>query len=422
MTFRSIQEAAAHSHALSRQPNVLGHMREDPERAERWNPLLAQFKFKSDAARRRAEMMLDNAQAEIYKDAVKTPLVGQAVLSAINETLDAAGSLDEAASLSTTNANLPAQILALVASVQRGVIYDEIFGVQPLDRSSGDIWFLREMAGNTTGYYSDGDYLDIRSGNFDPTRYTTTEGADITELSANLSRTLVEAISYKLRANEPIERVQDAAAYFPGLDMMQFIGSRAFQQLGWMKQYAWLNTTLAAAVSEANNVAWASGDYSTYSANDAFAAYLMWEDTLIKKLVDVGTAISKKTGGRQPNVIVGRVDDLVHLRKFAARRDSQMVLTDTPNEVGNVGLTRLGTFASKYRVYEAQHWPSTYNGKLLVLGHYSDIDTAAVVAPYLDYVSPQLVLTSNLTNGQAYMSRAGFAVVNAGYTGTITIS
>lgn len=349
--------------------------------------------------------------------------------------------VNEAAAYSATTAGLPEKIAALIASTIRQTITTKIFGVQPTDRPSYAMWFVREMSGTADGdsypagsplhlgqsYKSSTSPDSVVSAGFDPSYYTEIDGTTIIkDITNDLAKLSGETTAFAIRTNTDVTKAQDFMAYF-NTPLDQFLLSRAGAYLARLIESTALGVMFAGI---STNVNWDLTGYTTYSANDYFAALVGWEKHLLSLLDTPQVTVRNATVGAPANIIVGRYTDTRVFHSLASHQGSAMVLNTAANAsrmgdaFANIGQRALGVLAGQYVVYEVPDvdWPGAYTGKLLCLHKSDDMAATGIFSPYLmGYRSPSFTNPQYLTVQQALMDRAGIKCVlpNTGFTITV---
>lgn len=392
--------------------------------------------------RQLARFLHQNALIQMAREVNRNPLMKDAVMRELDKQIAGGKTVvNEAAAYSATTAGLPEKIAALIASTIRQTITTKIFGVQPTDRPSYAMWFVREISGTANGdSYPAGSPLHLGQsyksstnpdstvdGLFDPSYYTEVDGTTIIkDITNDLAKLSGETTAFAVRTNTNVANMQDFLAYFDA-PLNTFLLTRAAAYLARLIESTALGVMFAGI---STNVNWDLTGYTTYSSNDYFAALTGWEKHLLSLLETPQVTVRNATVGEPANIIVGRYTDVKVLRKLATRENSAMVLNSAVNSskmgeaFANIGQRAVGVLDSQYVVYDVPDvdWPGAYTGKLLCLYKGGDMAATGIFSPYLmGYRSPEFTNPQYLTVQQALMDRAGIKCVLPSTGFTITI-
>jgi len=279
--------------------------------------------------------------------------------------------MQETVTTSTALGTTIPYLLPLVRSIFPKLIPYEIQSVQPLTQPTGRVYFLDfEYA---SGTYSGSDMDD--SGSFDSTWSEHDEGDTKSQIALEFSSTDVTAVEKSIYYDITSVLMQDMKAAF-GLDAEQELLSASVDQIAREINATFLEMLRAGATAATN-------EYGTAKPDDWESQGEWYNQGLSLWVNRTSSDISAKVY-EGANWIIGDTISLALLKSMNQNWTSDGVPGD--NQFG-VGLTRAGTFANTYTVYEAT-W---FTANTLLFGFKPDswMRAAAVFSPYIPlYISP----------------------------------
>lgn len=371
---------------------IAPHMRDVPERRERWKWLTEGIE--TDAPGKRGtqkriltEQMLDNL-AVWYKNEGASYLQENTATSAIT---------------SFTTFAFP-----LIRRIYPRLLAADLATVQPMTQPTGKIFYLDFKRDNGSGVAT--TRLDAKA-DFDEDYANSTEAGTVKEINVEVTDQTVTAVQKKLKAIWTIETQQDLKAYH-ALDaeseLMTVLGDEITREI----DRTLIGAMLAGAT--AGNVTWNKTDAGAVVPTEKRAH----AETLYEALVDANNMVFKKRY-KNTNWMVADPDTCGRLEKLQGFQ-----LADVADNQWNIqhgGRHLYGTLKNRWLIYK-DPW---FDADKILLGYKGEsfLDAGFVYAPYIPfYVTPLLVDPNDFKPRRGMMSRYASTMVVGDMYSTVTLA
>lgn len=310
-------------------------------------------------------------------------------------------------------------IFPLVRAVFPQLIAPEIASVQPMDRSDGRIFYLNALRIVTGMNVVDqaGETLTNRQfmNNSDSFSSSYADRAaecdEAVKIQLRLASTNVTATNKAVTTCSTIEELQDLRSYH-GLDINSELMAYASREIALEWNLTILNEMAAGAT--AGTLTFGTTAPSGYTQKE-------WDEYLGRYVGAASNRIFRKRMGEATHLIAGPA---AWEKLAAAFRVGTSGMSPNPEMFPGLVLTPfMSGAAMNIKCYKTAFWNGVNENLILLLRRGVDwSDTAYVWAPYIDYVSPILILPDTFEQQQGVMSRAAHRVVVGDAMSKIVIS
>lgn len=413
---------------------------DDPVRAEKWAGSVEKFGFTNDPMRRRkfeaaAENQVQSMISDLYGAFKRDMPAGIRFIQELERAAASGEVLDEAATLSYTNAGASQHNIGIQGELFKNSIADEVASLQTIELPSARIWWSNPTSvdaytGDNGTSYDAGHLMEGVFGS--PSMIwdlpATAELEDVPKVGINFQSSLIEVDPRKLRSFVPIEIAQDFEAYFG--QILAGVMGRSVRNLLIRIADRVVSQTLIDNVPAAHKEDFDSDGFSGVSG-EAFLAEMHWQKVKLSEALDnIGAKVQTLYGVR-PNYILGNPTSLKPFTLLGTKEGFGFQWNQAAQQafqngnIGGVGNMTIGSFNGMYKVICSPNYPA--DDKIIV-GYRGRGDleqellTPAVMGMYrMGYQSPALVNPADLSYSQAYMDRWGVKSTLPYLTGQITL-